>query len=919
MNPTRLSAEAQALLAEAHDFALGAGHAAVQPEHLVLALVSQPQAGTGLADAAINPTTVLDALGLDLPEGPRGPLETPVLELSKPMEALLLALWERSQGALRRPVQAADLVSGVLEDEAESPIRKKLADRGIRVRDLEKALLSRGAGRAEAAEAGGKYRTLRTYSRCLTDQARQGLLDPVVGRHEEIRRVMQVLCRRAKNNPVLIGRPGVGRTSIVEGLAQRMARGDVPGPLKGRELFALDMSVLAAGADYRGVLEERLKNVLSDIRSARGHAIIFVDELHAIVKTGAGASDLGGMLKPALANGELHCIGVSTPDEYRNSIEKDLALERRFQPILVEEPDPDEAVSILRGVKGRYEAHHDLRITDAALRAAAGLSHRFITDRSLPDKAIDLIDEAAAKVRIEWDTMPVDIDSARRRAEQLQVELSALPAGPAAGTESTRRMAEEIARLRDIAQRSDGDWRAQSVLAKRVQAERERLSWYELVAAHAQRLSWQPGRAQRLQAALARVRRSLAADEASLGDLQKGRRLFKVDVDAEDVAEVVASWTGVPISKLLENERAKLLSMEEALHQRVVGQDGAVRAVSNAVRLARAGMKDPNRPVGSFLFLGPTGVGKTELCRALAEFLFDDESAMVRIDMSEYMDKHTVSRLIGAPPGYIGYDDSGQLTETVRRKPYSVVLFDEIEKAHPDVFNILLQIMDDGRLTDGRGRTIDFKNTIVTLTSNVGGHLYREALKKERGGLGDDAGAAGRAGKNVLGKGGGAALQAQLSEELRGHFRPEFLNRVDAIVFFDLLRQDQIKDIVDIQVRLVNRRLAGGGIRMEVSEAVKAHLARDGYDPLQGARPLKRLIQRELLEPLAHKVLQGQFNDGDTVVVSLGGGKNPALALRKKAKGPTFDHLTPPPSTNGEVRELPEPSSIATTEAPRKA
>ena len=883
MNLARLTDDAKAFVAQAHLAALQAGAGAVAPEHLLLALLARPGAQDSLADQAIDATAVRAALEAASSMPPAGAQRHgKVLEPSPALERLVSGVWEKVKDGLRHQVHLTDLVRALMDEEAGSSIHEKLRDAGIKAKSLEKSLLEHISGR-DSEEGAPRYRNLRSFSRCLTEMARQGLLDPVIGRHEEIRRLMQVLCRRVKNNPVLIGQPGVGRTAIVEGLARRIACGDVPELLKDKELFALDIQTLIAGAEYRGVLDERTKGVMSDIRAGRGDVIVFIDELHSIVRAGGGSSDVSGVLKPALAAGEMRCIGVASLDEYRNYIEKDGALERRLQPIFVDEPTVDETISILRGIKGRYEAYHDIHISDAALVAAANLSHRFISDRSLPDKAVDLIDEAAAKVRIEWDSMPVAVDSAGRHITQMESELRELPPGRSSREEQARRIEERIDQMRLGVQEASAGWEAQGALASRIRAGRERLAWHEFMV---ERPS---GRAPRADDALTRLRQQLAADEASLAQLQKGQRLCKADIDEEDVAEVVATSTGIPISKLMENERTKLLFMEESLHQRVVGQDSAVRAVSNAVRLARVGMKDPNRPVGSFLFLGPTGVGKTELSRALAEFLFDDEAAMVRIDMSEYMDKHTISRLTGAPPGYIGYDESGQLTETVRRKPYSVVLFDETEKAHPDVFNILLQIMDDGRLTDGHGRTIDFKNTIITMTSNVGGHLYRENLGKE-----------------------GVDLRGLLDEQLRAHFRPEFLNRVDAIVYFDLLREEQIKDIVDIQIRLVNRRMAGGGIRLEVTDPVKAHLAREGFDPLQGARPLKRLIQRKVLEPLALRVLQGQFKEGDTIVVTMGGGGKQELAFKrrpipapKRKAGRRATSSAASPSTNGESRQLP--------------
>ena len=875
MNLGRFSDEAKGILALAHQQALEQGYASVEPEHLFLALLAEESTGLeqALRESAIN----TEGLRQTLSGGPAGrpresSAQSSVLELSAYLESLLGRLGEKVSSGPSHQVRPLDIV-GCLAESSEAPLGKKLLEMGVKPQDLQRAVAGlKASGRQGWSESTVKCRNLRKFSRCLTDLAREGLLDPVVGRHEEIRRVMQVLCRRVKNNPVLIGQPGVGKTAIVEGLAQRLAGGDVPELLQNKELFALDMGALIAGSEYRGALEERMKGILDDVREARGDIILFIDELHAIVQSSAapGAFHIGSMLKPTLANGELRCIGVTTLSEYRNSIEKDGALERRFQRILVEQPTPEETVSILRGIKGRYEAHHGLQVTDAALVAAASLSHRFITDRSLPDTAIDLIDEAASKVRIERDTMPADVDSTQRRLHQTESELRGFDGRRSSSQEPLNRMAEDLAEMRERFQLASAGWEAQRVLAQRLAALSDQWEWQKLMISHGPRLGWAPGMAQRAARSARDTERRMTVDEAELALLQRDRRLFKTAIDAEDVAEVVANWTGIPVSKLMENERAKLLHMEEALHLRIVGQDHAVRAVSSAVRLARAGMKDPNRPVGSFLFLGPTGVGKTELCRALAEFLFDDESTMVRIDMSEYMEKHTVSRLMGAPPGYIGYEESGQLTEAVRRRPYAVVLFDEIEKAHPDVFNILLQIMDDGRLTDGHGRTVDFRNVILIMTSNVGGHLYRETLGKPDVDLSD-----------------------LLMNELRTHFRPEFLNRVDAIVRFDMLQPEQIEEIVNIQVRQVNRRLAEGRLRLEVTEPVKGYLAREGFDILQGARPLKRLIQREVLEPLAFQVLEGQFKEGETVVVLRGSRGKGVMFKRKGRAGGAKDGSLP--------------------------
>ena len=843
MDPAKLSQDAQRALVQAHQKALEMGHADVHIEHVLLALLSQEGVALALADYLVDVAGLKDALNKLLATAPPRPADGgAILEPSDDLEALLADTWQKARLSQRRQVQVSDVVMGLLDENSKLSIAAKLPSKVLKVRDLERGLIEQAPWRARSSTE-GTYRNLRMYGRCLTDMARAGLLDPIVGRHQEVRRLMQVLCRREKNNPLLVGAVGVGKNSIVSALAQRIAADDVPEALKGGEIFALDIGALRAGAEFRGMLEERVKAIVAEIRQGRGKAVLFIDDLSAIIGRGTGANDLGSALRPALAVGEIRVIGVTTMEDYRQHVERDAQMDRRFQAIRVQEPTLEETVSVLRGVKGRYEAHHGLYITDRALRAAAALSQRFVQDRMLPDKAIDLLDEAAAKVRIEWDALPLDVDTASRRIAELQAERLSLDG---AFPRESVRFEEEIERLKALLRLTDAERGAQAALAKRIVALRQRLAWDEMVVTHAPAAGWTREMAQRAQDHTARERRALDADRVELLALQEKRRLFKVDIDEEDIAEIVAGWTGIPLSKLMEDERAKLLDMERALHQRVVGQDAAIVAVSNAVRLARAGMKDPGRPVGSFLFLGPTGVGKTELCRALAEFLFDDEAAMVRIDMSEYTDKHTVSRLVGAPPGYIGYDDSGQLTEAVRRRPYSVVLFDEIEKAHPDVLNILLQIMEDGRLTDGHGRTVDFKNALVTMTSNVGGYLYRELMD-----------------------GRGENLHERLLDELRANFRPEFLNRLDAIVFFDLLTREQIKDIVEIQVRTVNRRLAGGDIMLKVEEPAKSYLAAEGYDVLQGARPLKRLIQLKVLEPLAFKVLQGELKAGDIVVIGM--------------------------------------------------
>lgn len=769
--------------------------------------------------------------------------------VSQGLSQIVDQAWKEAERLRDEYLSTEHILLGMIANREEEA-GKILRENGVTQDRVYKTLVEiRGTQRVTDQNPEDKYQSLERYTRDLTDLARKGKMDPVIGRDEEIRRVVQVLSRRTKNNPVLIGEPGVGKTAIVEGLAQRIVSGDIPESLKNKRLLGLDIGDMIAGSKYRGEFEDRLKAVLKEINEAQGEIVLFIDELHTLVGAGAaeGAVDAANMLKPALARGELRCVGATTLDEYRKHIEKDAALERRFQPVYVGEPNVEDSIAILRGLKEKYEVHHGVRIKDTALVAAAMLSHRYISERFLPDKAIDLIDEAASRLRIEIDSMPTEIDEVDRRIRQLEIEKQALAREKdKASQERLEKMEEELVTLKSSMETLQEHWLQEKELIQGIREIKEKIEETRLLEQSAEREA-DLGRVAELRyGILPDLNKRLQQNNEKLAELQKEHKMLKEEVDEEDIAEVVSKWTGVPVSRMLEGEVQKLLQMEKLLTKRVVGQERAVQVVSEAIRRARAGVSDPNRPMGSFIFLGPTGVGKTELARALAHFLFNDDRAMLRFDMSEYMEKHTVSRLVGAPPGYVGYEEGGQLTEAVRRRPYSVILFDEIEKAHPDVFNILLQLLDDGRLTDGQGRTVDFRNTVVIMTSNLGSHWFREVREDNR-----------------------AELESRVMEELRASFRPEFLNRVDEIVIFNNLGRDEIAQIVDIQLQLLKQRLENMDINLEVAGEAKTLLADEGFDPIYGARPLKRAIQRRLENPLSVYLLEGKKARGGDILVKV--------------------------------------------------